>query len=251
MIAVSPPSQHAAAWSRRLPGLPAGEPSAVLGLAAGDPVLVVGAHPDDETIGLGGALAALAGAGVPVHLLSLTAGEAAFDHLAGLVARSDQQDRDALAARRRAELTAAAEVLGASSAEVAGFPDGGLTEYVDALAATVGEALRRTGARQVLTVWEDDPHPDHAAAGTAARLAASACAVPVGGFPVWAPHWTDPADVPDLAGWTRLLPDASAQDRRRRALAEYRSQVLPVADGYEPVVPAALLDWPHELLVRR
>jgi LmbE family N-acetylglucosaminyl deacetylase len=45
-----------------------------LGLSKGDVVLVIVPHPDDETLGMGGTLAALTDAGVHVHLLLLTDG---------------------------------------------------------------------------------------------------------------------------------------------------------------------------------
>lgn len=44
------------------------------GLCAGDVVLVLVPHPDDETLGMGATLAALADAGVNVHLLLITDG---------------------------------------------------------------------------------------------------------------------------------------------------------------------------------
>ena len=91
-----------------------------LDVAPGDRVLFVGAHPDDETYGAGATLAALARLGVSTHVVSLSSGEAAFDHVG--VAVPD------LGERRRAEFDAACGELGVVTSSVLDLPDGGLAD---------------------------------------------------------------------------------------------------------------------------
>jgi hypothetical protein len=96
---VTPDSVYAEQWVRRLEGTPAVPAAEAVAVRSGEVLLVVVAHPDDETLALGGTLAELASAGVEVHVVSLTSGEAALDHVG-------EQVPD-LAWRRRHELDTA------------------------------------------------------------------------------------------------------------------------------------------------
>lgn len=144
-------------------GMDTGTADAVLGeIAAGGPSLVVVAHPDDESFGLGGVLAALAVLGADIRVLCLTAGEAST-----LGAVAD------LAEIRRDELSAAAAGLGIGDVALLDFPDGGLDGVdPDALDAVVVDAL---GTAATLVVFESSGvtgHPDHrAATASAVRVA--------------------------------------------------------------------------------
>lgn len=219
------------------------DPVEALGVAPGDVVLVVGAHPDDETLGSGATLAELATRGVDVRLLSLTAGEASF------VGFPVDITPRALGDLRRLELAEAGERLGVVGTTVAGLPDGALadheTEAVDAIAALVD----RYAVVRLLSVWRHDPHPDHRAAGRATALAAREAGLEHREFPVWAPHWSDPQTLTTTL--TALRCGDPAWEAKRAALGEYRSQTQPAGERVGPVVPADLVDWPHELWLSR
>ncbi len=140
-------------------------------LPAARSVLAVCAHPDDESFGLGAALAALAGAGASVSVLSLTRGEASTLHA----------DAD-LASVRRDELAAAGRALGASHVLLLDHPDGGLDGVpLSVLAADVLDAAR--AARPDLLVAFDAEgvtgHADHRRATAAAVASARLLRVPV------------------------------------------------------------------------
>src|SRR5262245_28993582 len=92
-------------------------------------VMVVAPHPDDETIAVGGLLARLSRAGVPLRVIFVTNGDGYPDAVTRTVAARNPTSADYLAFGRRREqeaLTALAR-LGVSERDVRflGFPDGG------------------------------------------------------------------------------------------------------------------------------
>ena len=89
--------------------------------------MAVLAHPDDESLGVGGTLAKYAAEGVEVFLLTATRGDAGryHGHPSG---RSAASRSAALASIREAELRAAAAVLGVREVSVLDYHD----RYLDA-----------------------------------------------------------------------------------------------------------------------
>jgi LmbE family N-acetylglucosaminyl deacetylase len=140
--------------------------------AEGSPVLAVCAHPDDESFGLGAALAAFAGRGTPTAVLCLTHGAAS----------SLGTSHGDLHQIRAAELAAAAAELGVGDVELLDYPDGALTQVpVELLSGHVQQAARRVKARLLLVFDEGGitGHPDHQQATRAARLFAGRSGLPV------------------------------------------------------------------------
>ncbi|MBA2561148.1 MAG: PIG-L family deacetylase, partial [Propionibacteriales bacterium] len=76
---VTPDSVFAAQWAARMQRAPGVRPRDVMGVTPGDVVVVVGAHPDDETLGFGASIASLSEAGIEVHAVTMSSGEAALD----------------------------------------------------------------------------------------------------------------------------------------------------------------------------
>ena len=126
--------------------------------------LVVVAHPDDESFGLGAVLGSLVDAGVEVHAVCFTHGEA-----------STLGDVVDLGGTREHELAAAAGVLGLASWELHGYPDGHLDETPSTeLALHVIRAAVRHRA-ELLVVFDEGGitgHPDHERATDATLMAA-------------------------------------------------------------------------------
>ena len=83
-------------------------------------LLAIFAHPDDETFGPGGTLARYAAAGVAVHLLCATRGEAGESDVSDLGKCED------LACRREQELRCAAGILGLTEVHLLGYRDSGM-----------------------------------------------------------------------------------------------------------------------------
>jgi N-acetylglucosamine malate deacetylase 2 len=134
-------------------------------------VLAVVAHPDDESFGLGAVVNAFTTRGSRVAVLSLTEGETSTLG-AGIN----------LARMRRDELAAASEELGVSEAMLHHHPDGALRSVCRHVLA--GEVVDEIGSvhAEGLLVFDTSGvtgHPDHAAATSAALLAADVLDLPV------------------------------------------------------------------------
>ena len=192
-------------------------------------VVVISAHPDDETLAIGGLLQSLHRSGADLEIVIATDGEAAFPFLG-----SDR--RAALGRRRRAEMAEALIQLELSDVPITwlGFPDSALSE------ADLSEMLRpiTATADMCLAPWPEDPHPDHRAAGVAARTAAGT-GTEVWGYPVWTWPWEDPRTVSlpwGLAARHRL--DEGERRRKEAAISAFISQLGPGPLGEPPVVAA-------------
>jgi LmbE family N-acetylglucosaminyl deacetylase len=200
--------------------------------------VIVAAHPDDEVLGAGGTMAALAAAGARLRLVSITDGEASHP---------DTADPRALARRRVAETAGALHVLGAQQAEVIrlGLPDTGLAAREDELAARLADLT--SGFDICLAPWSGDVHADHEAAGRAARRASERTL----SYPVWMWHWAVPGDprVPWHRAWRVSLPAAVAA-RKRAAIACFTSQLESRGGAAGPVLsPGTVAHFTRDLEV--
>jgi LmbE family N-acetylglucosaminyl deacetylase len=129
--------------------------------------LVLAPHPDDETLGCGATILRKVAAGTAVTVVVVTDGR--HSHC------SDKLSPEELAALRRTEMAEAGRRLGlpAGALRWAGFEDGTLTEREDDLAGYLIALLAEVRPQEVYTTCADEPHPDHAALGRAARRAAA------------------------------------------------------------------------------
>jgi LmbE family N-acetylglucosaminyl deacetylase len=177
-------------------------------------LLIIAAHPDDEALGAAGLISAATAAGIGVHIVIATDGEASHP---GSTTHSPAD----LALIRRAEATAAAGGLGAT-VEFLGLPDGQLADYRQELMAAIER--RWSPGAVVASPWRGDGHPDHQACALAVRAAAPAAEH--WQFPIWAWHWADPTDTSQLP-WDAVrrfdLTDAAIAGKAK-AVAAYPSQ---------------------------
>lgn len=205
-------------------------------IAGAGPLLVLAPHPDDESIGCGGLIAAATAAGHAVRVVVLTDGAGSHPGYPGL------------AALRQEEACAAVAELGlpADAIVFLGLPDGALA----ANNATVERILAFCpDPGTILATWPHDPHCDHAAAWDIASLVArQRPAATLRAYPVWG--WTFLYDVPGVpppkppvmakppSGLR--LPIAPWLAAKRRAIAAHRSQLGGLgADGF--ALPEAML----------
>jgi LmbE family N-acetylglucosaminyl deacetylase len=141
--------------------------------------MAVLAHPDDESLGMGGTLAKYAREGVDVFLLTATRGDAGRFH-GHRPGEPQHPGPSALANIREAELRAAASVLGIREVSLLNYQD----QHLDAATPSqaiekIARELRRVRPDVVITFGPDGGygHPDHIAISqftTAAVIAAAA-----------------------------------------------------------------------------
>lgn len=128
-------------------------------------VLCIQPHPDDNEIGMGGTIAALAARGCEIHYLTVTNGD--------LGQPVGPADPAAIAAVRRQEAEAAGRALGASVFHFFEEPDGSLRD-IPALAGRIAE-LMRTIQPEVIFCPDSwalyEAHQDHVVTGKAAAQA--------------------------------------------------------------------------------
>jgi len=209
-------------------------------------LVVIAAHPDDETLGVGGSLRVAHRAGVAVTVVVATDGEAAYPGL-------DARQRRDLARVRRNELCQAMASSGLGEVEIRwlGLPDSALEHHSQELTRHLAELLAEADA--YLAPWTADPHPDHRAAGLAAAAAAPATTYGWG-YPVWMWPWMRPEDP--LVRWDRahlLRLGETDLDAKRRARSCFVSQIDQAPSGGAPVLSPDMLahsDRSAELVFR-
>lgn len=129
-------------------------------------VIAITAHPDDAEIYLGGSLLAWRDGGARTTIMIATDGRF-----------GGKGDPNALAAARKDEARAGADILGAKL-EMLGLTDGTLSSDPGALVARIAEALSDRMPDLIVTHAVNDYHADHRALA-AAVLQASGFRVPV------------------------------------------------------------------------
>ena len=124
-------------------------------------LMAIIAHPDDESLGFGGALSKYAAEGIETYLITATKGERGW--------MGDEREHpgfEALGKTREAELRAAAEVLAIRNVDFLCYLDGDLDQTHPAeIVAKISGHLRRVKPDVVVTFGTDGAygHPDHIA----------------------------------------------------------------------------------------
>jgi LmbE family N-acetylglucosaminyl deacetylase len=200
--------------------LPVGGLDDVIG---GGTCVILAPHPDDESLGCGGLIAACVMAGRDPLVVVLTDG-------VGSHPNSRVYPAERLRLVRAQETAAAVGCLGLSPDRVvllnqpdtAAPHDGPGFEVV--VARLVGLIGGEAACSALLAPWRHDPHCDHAAASLAAGVAAAAAGVRHVAYPVWG--WTLPESEPvpgvPHMGW-RLDIEAFLP-AKRAAIQAHRSQ---------------------------
>ena len=181
------------------------------------PTLIVVPHPDDESLSTGGLIARLRRHDVPVVVIGVTDGDAAYPELV---------DRPLLAAWRRREQQNALHALDVRSADVrrAGIGDGTVEAHVDVLRTMIERVAEEESIGHIVAPWVHDHHCDHEATGRAARDAARRLDIPLTYGLFWGLTRTDAPS--GGTGELRRL-DLSDDERRRKrvAIEAHRTQI--------------------------
>lgn len=207
---------------------------------AAEPVLVVAPHPDDETLGCGGAIALLRALGYTVRILVISDGTKSHPN-------SRKYPKDALKELRETETRAAMSVLGAENhITFLELPDGAVPEMgtinFQAAVDRCHAYLESTNPKIILAPWRFDPHPDHRATWQILKMALGNMNVRIIEYPIW--DWDlnqrqlldrDSYDSGLNAGLDERI-DAWRLDisevlaLKQRAIATYRSQTTDLID---------------------
>jgi LmbE family N-acetylglucosaminyl deacetylase len=195
-------------------------------IAGHKPTVIVAPHPDDETLGAGGLIAMQRSRDIPVKLLAVTDGEAAYP------------DVPDLGRTRQLEQACAAEALGVMSDAILhlGLRDSAVGEVEAALTDRIAASINSDTL--LVAPWHRDPHPDHEVCGRAAAAAASRTGATLVCYFFWTWHRLRPECFDGLP-LRRLVLPAEARSRRTNALACYRSQLH--REGGPPILPESLL----------
>lgn len=125
-------------------------------------VLVVAPHPDDETLGCGGAIALLRALGYPVHVLVISDGTLSHPN-------SLKYPALRLRALREAESREALSTLGVGAPETTflRLPDGSIPTVespgIRGAVVRCRQCLETQRPDVIFLPWRADPHPDHRA----------------------------------------------------------------------------------------
>ncbi|MEO9190025.1 MAG: PIG-L family deacetylase [Acetobacteraceae bacterium] len=225
--------------------------SGLADVTTGSP-LVLAPHPDDESLGCGGLIAASVAAGLTPFVVILTDGTGSHPH-------SRRYPPAALRDLRETETRAAAAALGLTPDRLVflrlrdtAAPSAG--PAFERAAERVAELAVRHGCATICTTWRHDPHGDHEAAHVIGVAAAVRAGAQVRAYPVWGWTLADDALLPDTdtsgvrLDITRFLP------AKRAAIAAHASQHGRVIDddvnGFTlPPALLALFDQPFEVFL--
>jgi LmbE family N-acetylglucosaminyl deacetylase len=153
-------------------------------ILGGARALILAPHPDDESLGCGGLIAAACAAGMPPVIVFLTDGAASHPG-----SRTHPPAR--LSALREAEARRALALLGLPREEpvyTLRFPDtqlpSGGAGFFQAVETLHGIALAE-GCGIILGPWTHDPHCDHEAGARMAAALAQMLGLSLLSYPVW------------------------------------------------------------------
>lgn len=200
-----------------------------LGPIAARRIVLVAPHPDDEVFGAAGLVQHAVAAGISLHFVAVTDGEASHPLSSTATAMN-------LADVRSRESELGLSRLGVDAPRITRLrlPDGG----VRSRASTLQQFLEETLEPDDLCVapWRHDGHPDHDVCGNASEKASDARGARVLSYLVWAWHWAD-AEGQDIP-WQhcrRLNLTRRQAARKRWATHAFRSQIRTLGPDPEDV----------------
>jgi LmbE family N-acetylglucosaminyl deacetylase len=219
-----------AAWQAGISECPAWEPPP-------RPLLIVSPHPDDEIFGTGGLIRTWVQRRLPVTILSVTDGEAAYPDWKGL------------ARIRHIELQDALQTLGAPRVPVIrlGMPDGRVAAQMRQLKKSIISAV--TAGSTIIAPYEKDGHPDHEAAGRVCCELARLDGFCVARYPIWMWHHAEPSMFTGM-NCRKFLLDEATRAAKADAMQRFSSQLAPAHRS--PIVPDHILAYfsrPYEVFL--
>ncbi len=196
-------------------------------------IWLIAPHPDDEVLGVGGALSMMSALGADIHVVCVTDGEASHG-------QSSVWTHERLARERPAESIRSLALLGvAATLTRLGLPDGRVDAHRQSLLRALTDSVGEDDL--LLTTCTFDGHPDHEACGEVAQTAAELSGATLIEYPVWMWHWATPDE--GIVPWSRAHRIVIPEDviaKKRAAIDAFVSQITP--DGpHEPILPPHVL----------
>jgi len=205
-----------AAWR----GLPVADLDTIIGSGT---CVVLAPHPDDESLGCGGLIAACCAAGRAPMVAILTDGAASHPG-------SREIPPEQLKLIRAREVHQAVAHLGLPPERLVlcGYPDSDAPcsgrAFDDAVRVLSGLCSHEPGCTAIVAPWRHDPHHDHEAASLIAAGVAAECGIRHIAYPVWG--WLLPPDqmvaTEQSGGWR--LDIATFLPAKHRAIQAHKSQ---------------------------
>lgn len=191
--------------------------------------LIVAPHPDDESLGGGGAIALLRKYDLEVSILVVSDGTLSHPN-------SIKFSKEKLRELRENEITEAAEILGVKKENITFFryPD---RSVPDENSANFYQAIRRVKIfldaekpQTIFVPWRRDPHPDHRAAFQLINAAKNKNQKIIE-YPIWLYELAESADAP-LEREVEIfrLDISSVVETKQRAIHAHRSQTTDLID---------------------
>jgi LmbE family N-acetylglucosaminyl deacetylase len=208
---------------------------------AGRRPLVLAPHPDDESLGCGGMIAAACASGLDPVVVILTDGAASHPGSREFPPARLRRLRETEAARATALLGLPPRHLHFLRQADTCLPSAG--PVFEQLAGQIVGIGQRHGCGMIVGPWAGDPHGDHEAAALLAAAAAAQSGWDLCSYPVWG--WlrdgAERFDEPRIGGW-RLDITAYAQAKQQAIAAhvsQYGGLIKDSATGFQ--LPGALL----------
>ncbi len=180
--------------------------------------LVVAPHPDDESLGCGGAIALLRRFEIPVSVLTMSDGTLSHPN-------SKQFPAAVLRDLREREMLAALKILGVAEKNATflrfkdrSVPDDASTDFAAAI-EICSKYLHAVKPQTVLLPWRRDPHPDHRASTRIIFEATKSLSVKpkILEYPVWIWELAETADAPRIEEVCAFRLDIGAAVRQKQA----------------------------------
>ncbi|MEH2380370.1 MAG: PIG-L deacetylase family protein [Nostoc sp.] len=213
-------------------GLPLNNPSVLpwrsVNEIAFSPVLIVAPHPDDETLGCGGAIALLRSLNCHVQVLVISDGTLSHP-------RSRKYPADRLKALREAETLSALKLLGVEVNDVTflRMQDGSIATQYQSAVASCRAYITEIAPQIIFLPWRYDPHADHRATWKLihAVLDDLRLSPRLIEYPIWDWDWDQRGSLPasvEVTTWRLNI--STVVELKQQAIAAYRSQITDLID---------------------
>ncbi|MDQ2746498.1 MAG: PIG-L family deacetylase [Acidobacteriota bacterium] len=194
--------------------------------------IIFAPHPDDESLGCGGAIALLRRFDLPVRVITMSDGTLSHPN-------SVKFPADKLRDLRETEMKNALEILGVAAHKITflryrdrSVPNKIAPDFASAT-ATIKSILAFEKPRTILVPWRRDPHPDHRATWEIVRAAAESFGreMRIIEYPIWLWELAEEKDLPsekEVGAWRLDIREVVGQ--KQSAINAHASQTTDLID---------------------